>query len=124
MKGQVCAVPSQAYFTTSNTGVEDCRKEARRRFVYFFILFFFIFSEKGGSHTGPESYERRPCSFSSQRIGNEKLPEKPGEEGMRRRSQQTELLLQRKLPHIRAAALFLIWICSFCVLAQYSRDSC
>lgn len=71
-----------------------------------------IFLKKGGSHTRPDSYERRPCSFSSQRIGNEKLPEKPGAEGMWGRSQQTGLLLQRKHPHIRMSALFLIWICS------------
>lgn len=78
---------------------------------------------KKGSHTRPDSYERRPCSFSSQRIGNEKLPEKPGAEGMCEKSQQTGLLLQRKLPHIRTPALFLIWICSLSMLAQYSRDS-
>lgn len=36
LKGQVCPVPGQAYFTTSNPKVEDCRKEARQRFVYFF----------------------------------------------------------------------------------------
>lgn len=85
--------------------------------------------KKGGSHTRPDSYERRPCSFPSQRIGNERLPEKPGAEGMLVRSQQTGLLLQRKHPHIRTSVLFLIWISSLShslslsVLAQYSRDS-
>lgn len=34
--GQVCHVPGKAYFTTPNLRVVDCRKKARRRFVYFF----------------------------------------------------------------------------------------
>lgn len=45
-------------------------------------VFFFFKKKKGGSHTRLDSSERPPCSCSSQRIGNEKLPEKPGAERM------------------------------------------
>lgn len=80
--GVPCRWPGLFYYIKPR--VEDCRKKARRRFVYFFFFFF----RKKEDHTSGQTLMKgghapSPASESEMK----KLPEKPGDGGMRGRSQ-------------------------------------